>query len=47
MLLPDTEAWFEMHVRDGFFTPEGVRHQYFNMSDQPATLVFGVAPKYR
>ena len=47
MLLPDTKAWFEMHVRDGFFTPEGVRHQYYNMSDQPATLVFGVAPKYR
>lgn len=47
MHLPDSGRWFEMQTRDGFFIPEGVRHQYYNMTDQPATLVFGVAPKYR
>jgi hypothetical protein len=45
--LPDRDGWFETHARDGFFTRELDRHQYFNMSDQPATVVFGVAPKYR
>ena len=44
--LPDTRGWFELHKHDGFFTPEGVAHGYHNMSDQPATVVFGVAPKY-
>ncbi|MDA2928238.1 cupin domain-containing protein [Acidobacteria bacterium AH-259-G07] len=44
--LPETGSWFELHPRDGFFTPEGVRHSYYNMSDRLATLVFGVAPKY-
>lgn len=44
--LPDAGGWFELQPRDGFFLPEGVRHQYYNMSDQPAAVVFGVAPKY-
>jgi len=46
MFLPDTGGWSEMQARDGFFVPRGMPHQYYNMSDQPATLVFGVAPKY-
>jgi quercetin dioxygenase-like cupin family protein len=38
--------WFELKPRDGFYIPEGVPHQYYNMSDEPATLIFGVAPNY-
>ena len=44
--LPDTGGWFELSERDGFFTPQGTRHQYYNMSDKTATIVFGVAPRY-
>lgn len=31
---------------DGFYLPEGTRHQYRNLSDRPVTLLFGVAPQY-
>ena len=44
--LPDLGGWFELNPRDGFYIPPGVRHEYSNLSDGPATVVFGVAPKY-
>jgi quercetin dioxygenase-like cupin family protein len=39
-------GWFELGQGDGFFLPEGTLHQYYNLSDQPAELIFGVAPCY-
>ncbi len=45
--LPDSGGWFELNPRDGFYLPPGIRHQYCNLSDRPAVVVFGVAPKYR
>jgi quercetin dioxygenase-like cupin family protein len=46
--LPENEGqrWFELNPRDGFYIPQGVPHQYYNISDQPVTLIFGVAPDY-
>jgi quercetin dioxygenase-like cupin family protein len=46
--LPENEGsrWFELKSRDGFYIPEGTPHQYYNMSDRPVTLIFGVAPNY-
>jgi quercetin dioxygenase-like cupin family protein len=37
---------FILKPEDGFYVPQGTPHQFFNMSDQPLTLLFGVAPKY-
>ncbi len=47
--LPDSEgqSWFELKPGDGFYLPEGIRHQYYNHSGTPAVLFFGVAPSYR
>src|SRR5262245_49333481 len=42
----DGQTWFEVHPRDGFFVPAGVKHQYWNMGKTPAVFVFGVAPHY-
>lgn len=42
----DGPRWFELRPRDGFYIPRGVPHQYYNMTDRPATLIFGVAPRY-
>jgi quercetin dioxygenase-like cupin family protein len=42
----DGQCWFELKPQDGFFVPEGAPHQYYNMSDKPATILFGVAPGY-
>lgn len=36
----------ELSPADGFYVPEGIPHQYYNLSDAPAELVFGVAPSY-
>jgi quercetin dioxygenase-like cupin family protein len=47
VFLPDTGEYFEMAAGDGAFTPQGVRHQYFNHSGETATVIFGVAPSYR
>jgi quercetin dioxygenase-like cupin family protein len=46
--LPDHQGprWFELKPGDGFYIPEGEPHQYYNVSDTPATLIFGVAPAY-
>lgn len=43
----DGQTWFEIHPKDGFFVPAGVKHQYWNMGREPADFVFGVAPHYR
>jgi quercetin dioxygenase-like cupin family protein len=40
-------GWHELHVGDGFYCPEGIQHQYFNIGDTPALAVFGVAPHWR
>jgi quercetin dioxygenase-like cupin family protein len=46
--VPDNggQRWFELNARDGFYIPQGVPHQYYNVSGQPARLMFGVAPCY-
>ncbi|MFZ5674939.1 MAG: cupin domain-containing protein [Pseudomonadota bacterium] len=43
----DGQTWFEIHPKDGFFVPAGVKHQYWNMGKEPAEFVFGVAPHYQ
>ncbi|MBI3475118.1 MAG: cupin domain-containing protein [Acidobacteria bacterium] len=43
---PDSSPWFELKPGDGFFLPQGTRHQYRNISDRPAVVLFGVAPNY-
>jgi quercetin dioxygenase-like cupin family protein len=40
------QQWFELNPQDGFYLPAGTPHQYYNMTDQPVMLVFGVAPTY-
>lgn len=40
------QRWFELNPGDGFYIPEGTPHQYYNISEQPVTLVFGCAPNY-
>jgi quercetin dioxygenase-like cupin family protein len=42
----DGPSWFELAPKDGFFLPEGAAHQYYNVTDQPVELIFGVAPHY-
>jgi uncharacterized RmlC-like cupin family protein len=40
-------GWHEVGVGDGFYCPDGVSHQYFNIGDEPCSAVFGVAPRWR
>jgi quercetin dioxygenase-like cupin family protein len=40
------QQWFELEPRDGFYVPAGAAHQYYNLSGQPVSFVFGVAPQY-
>jgi mannose-6-phosphate isomerase-like protein (cupin superfamily) len=40
------QRWFELNPRDGFYIPEGVPYQYYNMTGEPISLIFGVAPNY-
>lgn len=48
MYCPEKEGqvWFELNAQDGFYIPAGTPHAYYNMSGQPVTLLFGVAPAY-
>lgn len=48
MLCPekDGQRWFELNPQDGFYIPAGSPHQYYNYTDKPVTLIFGVAPNY-
>lgn len=41
------QKWFELDTHDGFYIPEGIRHQFRNVTAQPAEFMFGVAPGYR
>jgi quercetin dioxygenase-like cupin family protein len=46
--LADTgPGWLELSPRDGCYLPAGTRHQYYNIGEEPASLLFGVAPSYR
>ncbi|MDA2925620.1 cupin domain-containing protein [Acidobacteria bacterium AH-259-G07] len=38
--------WFDVKPGDGVYLPAGTRHQYYNPSDRPCTLIFGVSPRY-
>jgi quercetin dioxygenase-like cupin family protein len=40
-------SFFELAARDGFYLPTGTPHRYANYGSEPATVVFGVAPRYR
>lgn len=40
------QQWFELTPQDGFYVPAGAPHQYYNITGQPVTAIFGVAPKY-
>lgn len=40
------QQWFELAPQDGFYIPANTPHQYYNITDQPVTLIFGVAPDY-
>lgn len=46
VLCPDREGqvWFELNPGDGFFFPDGARHQYANLRGEPASFVYGVGP---
>lgn len=48
VLLPEAagQRWFELKPSDGFYVPEGVPHQYYNMTGEPVEIIFGVAPDY-
>lgn len=46
LLEPEGQRWFELKPGDGFYIPHGAPHQYYNMSDRPVELIFGVAPAY-
>ena len=43
----DGPGWHELAPGDGFYCPDGVAHQYFNVGHAPAAAVFGVAPDWR
>ena len=50
--LPDADGplgqrWFELGPGDGFYLPEGTRHQLRNISGESAVVLFAVAPDYR
>jgi quercetin dioxygenase-like cupin family protein len=42
----DGQRWYELHPGDGFYVPEGVGHQYYNMGGAATKFLFGVAPCY-
>jgi len=46
--LPEHQGarWCELNPGDGFYIPQGEPHQYYNVSDTPVSLLFGVAPAY-
>jgi mannose-6-phosphate isomerase-like protein (cupin superfamily) len=46
LYLPDTDEWFELHSKDGAWVREGVSHRWYNTSGEPASVFFGVAPRY-
>ncbi len=43
---PNGQRWFELAPRDGFYLPEGTRHQFRNIGGEAVELLFAVAPDY-
>jgi quercetin dioxygenase-like cupin family protein len=39
-------SWFELHPADGAYAPPGIGHRLYNMSAEPAELLWGVAPHF-
>ncbi len=37
---------FELGEQDGAYLPIGTPHQYYNLGNDPASILFGVAPSY-
>jgi quercetin dioxygenase-like cupin family protein len=46
LLLLEGKQWCQVGTDDGFFVPAGLPYQWFNMTDRPVRLLFGVAPTY-
>lgn len=46
--LPEHQGprWHELSPGDGFYIPQGEPYQFYNVSDAPLSLIFGVAPSY-
>lgn len=44
--MDDSRAWCQVKAGDGFYIPQGTAHEYANLSDEPVTFIFGVAPNY-
>lgn len=44
---PNGQRWFELAPEDGFYLPEGTRHQLRNVGGDDAEVLFAVAPDYR
>jgi quercetin dioxygenase-like cupin family protein len=38
------ENWIELRPSDAFYVPAGIKHEYHNLSQRPARLLFAVAP---
>jgi quercetin dioxygenase-like cupin family protein len=38
--------WFEVEPDDGFYVPEGTRHEFRNVGSEPTELLFAVAPAF-
>jgi len=39
-------GWHQMNEGDGLFIPAHEPHRYFNVTDEPVRMIFGVAPAY-
>lgn len=39
-------SWFEVQPDDAFYVPEGTRHEFRNVGDEPVELLFAVAPSF-
>lgn len=51
VLLPDSDGpgegrWFELEPRDGFYLPQGTRHELRNITGHDVEVLFAVAPSY-
>ncbi len=42
---PVTTERFEVRTGERFFMPEGIRHKYFNFSEEICETVFSIAPE--
>ncbi len=44
---PGTKKWLELEAWDGLRIPDGVKHNFFNMSHESASCLFSVAGGYQ